>query len=226
MMDAWTQRPAMRYRTGERSEPAPTDRTAAGRRARICSPKTTEQANFCLGLPALSYSDSDRRPLQVLNSVLGGGMSSRLFQEIREERGLAYSVCSYTAEYNDAGKWVIYGGVEIGKYHDAIAAVLDELRKLRDEGITDEELQRVKEQVKGGMLLGLEDTWSVASRNGSHILRYGRVIPVEQVVAEIEAVTQEDVLRVAQRLIVPQGLYLSVIGPYDDEDSFADLLNV
>ena len=224
MMDAWTH--ALHgYRTGERFEPARTDPPLGAPRAHLLS-KTTEQANFCIGLPALSYSDSDRRPLQVVNSVLGGGMSSRLFQEIREERGLAYSVYSYTAEFNDAGKWVIYGGVEIGKVHNAIAACLDELRKLRDEGITDEELQRVKEQVKGGMLIGLEDTWSVASRNGSHILRYDAVMPVEQVVAEIEAVTQEDVLRVAQRLIVPQGLYLSVIGPYDDEDSFADLLNV
>jgi predicted Zn-dependent peptidase len=153
-------------------------------------------------------------------------MSSRLFQEIREERGLAYSVYSYTSEYNDAGKWVIYGGVEVGKVHDAITAVLAELRKLRTEGITDDELQRVKEQVKGGMLLGLEDTWSVASRNGSHILRYDAVIPVEQVVAEIEAVTQEDVLRVAQRLIRTDALSLALIGPYSDEDSFRSLLTV
>ena len=109
---------------------------------------------------------------------------------------------------------------------DAIAACLTELRKLRDEGITEEEIQRVKEQVKGGMLIGLEDTWSVASRNGSHILRYDTVIPVEQVVAEIEAVTREDVLRVAQRLITPESLYLAVIGPYDDEAMFTSLLDM
>jgi predicted Zn-dependent peptidase len=224
MVDTWT-KALHSYRSGQRFEPEPTTGTQPNQRLRLLS-KSTEQANFCLGLPAVSYSDSDRRPLQVLNSVLGSGMASRLFQEIREERGLAYSVYSYTAEFNDAGKWVIYGGVEIGKVQDAIAACLTELGKLRETGITHDELQRVKEQVKGGMLIGLEDTWSVASRNGSHILRYDTVIPVEQVVAEIEAVTQEDVLRVAQRLITPDALYLALIGPYDDEAMFTNLLHV
>lgn len=224
MIDAWT-KALHSYRGGEKFEPEPSRPPQQTARMHLLN-KATEQANFCLGLPALSYSDNDRRPLQVLNSVLGSGMSSRLFQEIREERGLAYSVYSYTAEFNDTGKWIIYGGVEIGKVQDAIAACLTELRKLRDEGITDEELQRVKEQVKGGMLIGLEDTWSVASRNGSHILRYDKVIPVEQVVAEIEAVTKDDVLRVAQRLIKSEALYLAVIGPYDQEQSFRDLLTI
>jgi predicted Zn-dependent peptidase len=224
MVDSWTKALGS-YGKGERFDPEPTQGPEGKERMRLLN-KGTEQANFCLGLPAVSYNDPDRRPLQVLNSVLGSGMSSRLFQEIREERGLAYSVYSYTSEFNDAGKWVIYGGVEIGKVHDAITACLTELRKLRDEGITEEEIQRVKEQVKGGVLIGLEDTWSVASRNGSHILRYNEVIPVEQVVAEIESVTQEDVLRVAQRLIRPETLYLSVIGPYEDEQAFRDLLVV
>ena len=224
MVEAWS-RALERYGEGTRHDPEKTLPPEPGPRLVVLN-KDTEQANFCLGLPALSFLDPDRRPLQVLNSVLGGGMASRLFQEIREERGLAYAVYSYTAEFDDAGKWVIYGGVEVGKVHDAIEAVLQELRKLRDEGITDEELQHVKEQVKGGMLLGLEDTWSVAARNGSHILRYDEVIPVEQVVAEIEAVTQEDVLRVAGRLIKPKALNLAVIGPYQEEQSFQQLLTI
>lgn len=224
MVEAWN-RALEGYSQGPRFRPQVTTPPLPGPRL-VLLDKETEQANFCLGLPAVSYADPDRRPLQVLNSVLGGGMSSRLFQEIREERGLAYSVYSYTSEFNDAGKWVIYGGVEVGKVHDAIAAVLDQLRQLREEGITEQELQRVKEQVKGGMLLGLEDTWSVASRNGSHILRYDEVIPVEQVVAEIEAVTQEDVLRVAKRLITSDALYLAIIGPYQDEESFRALLTI
>ncbi len=224
MVEAWT-RALDLYGQGQRYQPGATMPPQPGPRLCLLS-KETEQAHFCLGLPAVSFRDPDRRPLQVLNSVLGGGMSSRLFQEIREERGLAYAVYSYTSEFNDAGKWVIYGGVEVGMIHDALAAVLQELRQLRDEGITDRELQRVKEQVKGGMLLGLEDTWSVASRNGSHILRYDEVIPVEQVVAEIEAVTQEDVLRVAGRLIRPNALNLAIIGPYDDESSFHSLLAI
>lgn len=224
MVDAWT-KALHSYGNGATFEPEPTEAPTPGPRVHLLS-KSTEQANFCLGLPGLSYSDPDRRALQVLNSVLGSGMASRLFQEIREERGLAYSIYSYYAEFNDAGKWIVSGGVEIGKVYEAIAASLAELRKLRDEGITEDELQRVKEQVKGGVLIGLEDTWSVASRNGSHILRYDQVIPVEQVVAEIEAVTQDDVLRVAQRLIKPDSLYLAVIGPYDNDDSFRELLTV
>lgn len=224
MMDTWTQALGA-YRGGQQFEPEPTHQPLAGRRVRLVN-KQTEQANFCIGLPAVPYGDPDRRPLQVLNTILGGGMSSRLFQEIREERGLAYSVYSYTNEFDDAGKWVIYGGVEIGNVEAAIEACLEELRKVRDKGITADELQHVKEQVKGGMLIGLEDTWSVASRNGAHILRYNTVVPVEQVVAEIEAVTQDDVMRVAQRLITPDALYLSLIGPYENEAQFTQLLTV
>jgi predicted Zn-dependent peptidase len=224
MVDTWMQALGP-YRDGPRFSPEPTHQPEQAQRMRLLT-KATEQANFCLGLPAVPYSDPDRRPLQVLNTVLGGGMASRLFQEIREERGLAYSVYSYTSEFDDAGKWVIYGGVEIGNVEAAITACLNELRKVRDEGITADELQHVKEQVKGGVLIGLEDTWSVASRNGAHILRYDAVVPVEQVVAEIEAVTQQDVMRVAQRLIQPDALYLAVIGPYDDEAMFRNLLTI
>ena len=222
MVEAWT-RALEDYGEGHPQRPQATAPPQPGPRVRVLN-KKTEQANVCIGLPALSYLDADRRPLQVLNSVLGGTMFSRLFQEIREERGLAYSVFSYNIEYDDAGKWVIYAGVEVGKVKDAISAILQELRRLRDEGITAEELQRVKEQTKGGMLLGLETTGAVAARNGSHIARYGDIVPVEQVVAEIEAVTQEDILRVAQRLIRPEALNLAVIGPYKSESAFRALL--
>ena len=218
MVDAWV-KALGNYPAGSLHQPIPTLQPAPGARLSVLN-KDTEQANFCLGFPGLSFNDPDRRPLQVLDSVLGSGMSSRLFQEIREERGLAYSVFSYTSEYDDAGKWVIGAGVETDKVHEAIRACLDELGKLRDTGITTEELQRVKEQVKGGMLLGMEDSGSVVRRNGSHVLRYGEIIPVEQVVAEIEAVTHEDVLRVAQRLIRPDALHLAVIGPFADQTPF------
>ncbi len=223
MVDTWDKALAS-YREGQVYEPTTTQPVQSGPKLTFLE-KETEQANFCLGLPGLSYNDPDRRPLQVLDSVLGGGMSSRLFQEIREERGLAYSVFSDTSEFNDAGSWIIGGGVDLSKATEAIRACLDVLSKLRDEGITEGELQRVKEQAKGRMLLGLEDSWSVAARNGSHILRYGRVLPVEQFVAEIEAVTRDDVMRVAQRLVRSDGLHLSVIGPFQDAAPFEDLLS-
>jgi predicted Zn-dependent peptidase len=185
-----------------------------------------EQAHFCIGLPSLSYTDPQRRAFQVLDTILGGGMSSRLFQEVREERGLAYTIGSYHNEFSDAGIWVMYGGVEPDTLYDTIEAVLAILNDLATAGVTDAELQRVKEQVKGGMLLSLEDTWSVAARNGLHQLRYGTVIPLEQVVAEIEAVTLDDVLRVAQRLVRRDALQLALIGPYsaDDEHRLRSLL--
>jgi predicted Zn-dependent peptidase len=180
--------------------------------------RETEQGNFCLGLPGLAYGDRDRRPLQVLDSILGGGMSSRLFQLLREEHGLAYSVGSYHNDLSDAGMWVIYGSVDTEALRDAVALALEILRDLARGGVTDEELAMVKEQVKGGLLLSLEDTWSVASRNGAHLLRYGHVIPVERVVAEVEAVTVADVQRVARRLMRNDALHLAVIGPYAPED--------
>lgn len=180
--------------------------------------RETEQGNFCLGVPGLAYGDPDRRALQVLDSILGGGMSSRLFQVLREENGLAYSVGSYHTELSDVGMWVIYGSVEPEALRDALVLCRDMLGDLLRHGVTSDELAMIKEQVKGGILLSLEDTWSVASRNGSHLLRYGQVVPVEQVVAEVEAVSAEQVLRVARRLLRSDALHLAVIGPYEDED--------
>jgi predicted Zn-dependent peptidase len=121
---------------------------------------------------------------------------------------------------------VVYGSVEPDNLHECVATIMHELRSALAEGITEEELQRVKEQVKGGILLSLEDTWSVAARNGAHQLRYNRVIPVEQVVAEVEAVTCEDVLRVAGRVLREDATHLAVIGPYDDGEELKKLLTL
>src|SRR5262245_52722311 len=105
----------------------------------------SEQGNFCLGFAGIPQSDPDRRAMQVFDTVLGGGMSSRLFQEIREERGLAYSVGSYSREHHDTGKWVIYGSVEPDNLYECVAAMMEQLRDALTNGITDDELQRVKE---------------------------------------------------------------------------------
>jgi predicted Zn-dependent peptidase len=186
----------------------------------------SEQSNFCLGFAGIAQNDPDRRAMMVFDMVLGGSMSSRLFQEIREERGLAYSVGSYKSEHHDTGKWLVYGSVDPSKLHECVATVMAELRRALREGITASELQQVKEHVKGGILLSLEDTWSVASRNGSQQLRYGRVIPVEQVVADVESVTQEDVLRVAQRVLREETMHLAVIGPHEQVDDLRELLTL
>jgi predicted Zn-dependent peptidase len=192
----------------------------------ILHPDDNEQGNFALGFAGIPHSDPDRRAMLVLDTVMGDGASSRLFQEIREERGLAYSVGSYVREYHDAGKWIFYGSLEPNNLHECLSVILHHLRDALRDGITEEELQQVKEQVKGGILLSLEDTWSVAARNGSHELRYGCVIPVEQVVAEVEAVTREDVLRVAQRVLSEETMHLTVIGPYEEAENLQELLKL
>lgn len=209
---------------GPRPQPIPTSPSIPGPKVTFLL-KDTEQGNFCLGFPALSYTDPNRRAMDVLDTILGGGAASRLFQELREERGLAYNIGSYHNKYADAGLWAVYGSVDPETLHDTIATVLSMLRDVISTGITEDELQHVKEQVKGGMLISLEDTWSVASRNGSLQLRYGDVIPIEQVVAEIEAVTRDDVLRVARQILHPAGLHLAVIAPAEASTDLPALLD-
>ncbi|MEM8532584.1 MAG: pitrilysin family protein [Chloroflexota bacterium] len=186
----------------------------------------SEQSYFSLGLPGIAYTDPRRRAMAVLDTIVGGGSSSRLFQEIREERGLAYTVGSFVREHHDTGKWIMYGSVKPEMLHESVATIIEQLRDIRRHGVTAAELQQVKEQVKGGMLLSLEDTWSVASRNGAHMLRYGRVLAVEQVVAEIEAVTHDDVLHVAQHALRNDALHLAIIGPHDHLIDTQTLLDV
>ncbi len=186
----------------------------------------SEQANFALGFAGIAKNDPDRRAMLVFDTVLGGGMSSRLVQEIREERGLAYAVGSDRQEHHDAGKWLVYGSVDPEMLVECIEATMAQLRAIRTHGITAVELDQVKEQVKGGILLSLEDTWSVAARNGSHQLHYGFVIPLEQVVAEVEAVTVDDVLRVARRVLREESMHLAVVGPFDAADELQRLLHL
>jgi predicted Zn-dependent peptidase len=183
--------------------------------------RDTEQGNFCIGLPGMADNDPDRRAFAVLDTVLGGDMASRLFQEIREERGLAYNVGSDRQLFSDTGIWVIYGSVQRTLLRDSIRAALTILGQLLHEGITLDELDYVKEQVKGGLLLSQDDSLSTALRNGAQQLYYGRVLTLDQIVAEYEAVTCADVQRVAQRLIRPEQLHLAVIGPYRKRETAA-----
>ncbi|WP_298403675.1 pitrilysin family protein [uncultured Chloroflexus sp.] len=185
-------------------------------------PRDIEQGNVCLGLPGVSYHDPDRRAVQALDALLGGGMSSRLFQTIREEHGLSYNIGSYHNEFADTGMWVIYAGVEPEALRDAVAMTRQIVRDLAEYGPTTQELATVKEQLKGSLLLSLEDTWSVASRNAASLLRHQTVQPVEQIVAEIDALTLADLQRAAHRLLGDQQQWLAVVGPYDDDDR-ADL---
>jgi predicted Zn-dependent peptidase len=185
--------------------------------------KTTEQANVVLGVPGLSRDDDRRFALGVLNAAVGGGMSSRLFQEIREKRGLAYSVFSFTSHYADTGMFGVYAGCLPKKVHDVLEITRDELATVAEHGITDEELLRGKGQMRGGLVLGLEDTGSRMSRIGKAELLAGRLWSTAEVLDAIESVTVDDVRAVAATLLeVPPTL--AVIGPFDDERRFASVV--
>ncbi|MFA1549971.1 M16 family metallopeptidase [Actinomadura chokoriensis] len=177
--------------------------------------KDTEQAHIILGGAGVSRTDDRRFALGVLNAALGGGMSSRLFQEIREKRGLAYSVYSYTAQYADSGIFGVYAGCQPAKAEEVLSICRDELGKAAEECLTDEELERGKGQLRGAMVLGLEDTGSRMSRIGKSELVYESLLRVEEVLARIEAVTLDDVRAIAAEVLsAPQAL--TVIGPVGD----------
>jgi predicted Zn-dependent peptidase len=179
--------------------------------------KDTEQAHVILGGVGVSRTDERRFALGVLNAALGGGMSSRLFQEIREKRGLAYSVYSYTSQYADTGVFGVYAGCQPGKVDEVLSICRDEIARIADQGIEGEELDRGKGQLRGAMVLGLEDSGSRMSRIGKSELVYESFLPIEEVLGRIEAVTPDDIRAVARSVLAaPQAL--TVIGPFGDRD--------
>ncbi|MBI1378764.1 MAG: insulinase family protein [Frankiales bacterium] len=182
--------------------------------------KTTEQANVVLGVPGLARDDERRFALSVLNSALGGGMSSRLFQEIREKRGLAYSVFSFASHYADTGQFGVYAGCMPKKVDDVLAVCRDELVKVAAHGLTVEELERGKGQMRGGLVLGLEDTGSRMSRIGKAELLTGELWSTADVLAAIDDVTVDDVKDVAGSLLEVTPT-LAVIGPFDADRDFS-----
>jgi predicted Zn-dependent peptidase len=202
-------------------EPAGPD-VGAGTGVRLIS-RPIEQANLVLGCAGLARTDDRRFALGVLNAALGGGMSSRLFQEIRERRGLAYSVYSFNSQHADIGLWGIYAGCLPAKADDVLAICFDEITKICDSGLTDDELDRGKGQLRGSMVLGLEDPASRMTRLGKSELVYPRLEPVDEILARIEAVTLDEVREVAN-LVMARPKALAVVGPFDDPEPFAAAL--
>jgi predicted Zn-dependent peptidase len=182
-----------------------------------------EQANLVLGCGALARTDQRRFALGVLNAALGGGMSSRLFQEVREKRGLAYSVYSFSSQHADTGMWGVYAGCLPAKADEVLSICRDEIDKVVSGGLTDAELDRGKGQLRGSIVLGLEDPSSRMSRLGKSELVYPRLEPVEEILAAIEAVSHDDVREVAAAVLArPKAL--AVVGPFDDAGSFTAAL--
>ncbi len=195
----------------------------AGVRGAVSTPRTltglefihreTEQTHLLFGMPTPGVGDSDRYALSVLNAAVGGGLSSRLFQQIREERGLAYAVYSTLDTFSDVGTFSIYAGCSPDRVADVAEVALGVLRDVADNGITDPECTRAKGALRGSLLLGLEDTQSRMHRLGSTELDHGRARPLSRSLAEIEAVRPGHVAAVARRVLTPRPA-VAVVGPY------------
>lgn len=185
--------------------------------------RSTEQANMVLAMPGLARTDERRFALGVIDAALGGGMSSRLFQEIREKRGLAYAVFSYASQFADAGMMGVYVGCQPKKIDDVLELCRDALADIVEHGLTDEELARGKAQLRGGLVLSLEDPGSRMARLAKAELVYGELPSVDELLGMIEAVTLDDVRAVAASVLAAAPA-LAVVGPFDDPSRFAPMI--
>jgi predicted Zn-dependent peptidase len=195
---------------GTAFEPAP--ELPAGERVKVVR-RDTVQAQVCLGVPGLRRDHPEAWTLEVLNAILGDGMSSRLFQSVREEKGLAYDISSYIVDYADAGALAVSAGVDPGKVGSVVTAVLDELARLRDEVVPDDELARTKAYLGGRLELRMEETRNLASWLGGQEALHDRVLTLEEALAELGAVTAQGVHELASRLFCDRALRLAVVAP-------------
>jgi predicted Zn-dependent peptidase len=175
--------------------------------------KETEQYHVAMGALGLPASSEDRFAMSALNNVLGGGMSSRLFQEVREKRGLAYAVYSYHQGYSDTGAVKMYVGSTTGNVEEAVKIIAGQLDKIREETVTDEELHRTKEQLKSSTILAMESTATRMTRIGRSLITGAELLTPEEISARIDAVTADDIKRLANEHLQLDDMYLSAVGP-------------
>jgi len=185
--------------------------------------RPTEQNHLCLGFPGVSLSDGDRFAARILDEALGGGYSSRLFQKLREEKGLCYTVSTGQAQFSDCGFFELYAAVSRENEAEALSVMLDEVRRMADGGLSQNELERVRGQVRVSLLMSLESTGSRASRLGRSELLCGRAEDAAALLDGYEAVTREDVLRLARRFFTPENLSLSAVGRVRTADAYREL---
>jgi predicted Zn-dependent peptidase len=174
--------------------------------------RTLDQVHFTLGFDSVSFTDDDYYAAQVYATVLGGGMSSRLFQEVREKRGLAYSIHAFTSSYNDGGTLAVYAGTGDEEVRELVPVVCDELNKMT-QGVSEEEVARARAQLKAGMLMSLESSSSRCEQMGRQILVYGRVLDTSEVIREIDKVDAAAVMAVAKRHLDSGPPAVSAVGP-------------
>ena len=182
------------------------------------------QANLSMALKGMGRQDPDRYAFTVMTSLLGSGMSSRLFREVRERRGLAYSVGCGIVRFHDTGALYTSAGVAPEKLVEATKVIWGEFRKLTEELVGAEELQKARDYATGSFRLGLEDTMSVARWTGDNLINTGEVQTVEDVVSRLKGVTAEDVQRVAKRLFIDPVTSVGITSPTDDSEALLDVL--
>jgi predicted Zn-dependent peptidase len=177
--------------------------------------KALEQVQICLGVPAPPVTDESRYATLILNTVLGGGMSSRLFQTIREERGMAYSIYSDLSPYRDTGTLCVYAGTSVGKALEVVDLILAEFRNLKQATLPEEELTRAKDQLKGNILLGLESSNARMANLARQEMYFRNFFTVDEIIARIDAVDAGQVQAMAQRLFDPDRIAVTLLGRLD-----------
>ena len=195
--------------------------TPAARTAVVRDGRESAQVHLCVGVEGVAYADPDRYAVYLLNAMLGSSMSSRLFQEVREKRGLAYSIYSYQQSYRDAGLLVVYAGTAPESYRQVLDLVLAECRRLRDAPPHAEEFRRAKEQLKGNLLLGLESTNNRMTRLAKMEIYFGRTFDLDEIIRGIEVVTLEGFQDLAHRLFGRDAYALTTIGPVPEPAAVA-----
>jgi predicted Zn-dependent peptidase len=190
----------------------------------IVDARDITQANMVMAMPAVSRHDPDRYPLMILNALLGRGMSSRLFKEVRERRGLAYSVGSSVSRHADSGMLAISAGVSPENLSEAVNVIFAELEKLTHEQVGEEELTKARDYSIGSFRLSLESSMALGQRAGESLLTMGEVEPIDSVVEKLREVEAPDLLRVAQRLLLRDKATLAVVGPDMEEEKLAELV--
>ena len=210
----------------ETNGPAPATTPYRGKMARrvLIENRDTEQTQLCLALPGISIVHPDRFKLDLLNVILGEGMSSRLFTVIRDKLGLAYSIQSYAEHFLDTGAMTVSAGVDAKNLPVAIKAILAELARLK-EPIPEAELAKAKELFKGRILLRMEDSRSVSGWLGGQEILTGEILTVDEVIGIVEAITAAELRQLAEELLVPEQMRLAVVGPISPEEPLEDLLN-
>jgi predicted Zn-dependent peptidase len=186
--------------------------------------KDVEQLYVSLGVRSFDMYDDRRYPAALMAQILGGGMSSRLFDEVRQKRGLAYYVWAGNTQYTDSGYFEIGAGLNQEKAREGIKVILDEMKKIASDGVTTEELTRVKDQAEGRLAFTLESTSGVADEFGGSVLFYNKIVTPEEDIAKIKAVSQSDIRDVAEAIFKDERLNMAVIGPDVKDDAFADVL--